>query len=74
MHKLAGVARSAAMTLTVVVNLATVAVALGTFSVIYTQSFRTGLLVVGAALVSSVVGYGYSIWRTRRIGFRPSTV
>jgi len=71
MHKLAGVARSAAMTLTVVVNLATVAVAMGTFALIYTQSFRTGFLVMLAALVSGVVGYAYSIWRTHRIGVRP---
>jgi hypothetical protein len=74
MHKLAGLARSVTMTLTVVINLATVAVALGTFAVIYTQSFLTGLLVMLAGLISGIVGYGYSIWRVHRIGLRPSTV
>jgi len=74
MHNLAGLARTAAMSLTVLVNLATVAVALGTCAIIYTQSFRTGFLVMPAALFSGVVGYGYSIWRTHRNGLRPSTV
>jgi hypothetical protein len=42
MHKLAGLARSAAMTLTVLINLTTVAVALGTFAVIYARAFLRG--------------------------------
>ena len=50
------------------VLLATIAVALGTFALIYSQSLLTGILVALAALISGAVGYTYSIWRMRKIG------
>jgi hypothetical protein len=49
MHKLAGLARSVAMTLTVLINLTTVAVALGTFAVIYARAFLRGFSSSGDA-------------------------
>jgi hypothetical protein len=68
MNTLIEFARAAAMTMTVVVNLATIAVALGTFALIYSQNLLTGFLVALTALISGTIGYGYSVWRMHKAG------
>lgn len=51
------------VTLTALVHIASIAVALGAIGAIYSQSIRTGLLVTLAALIAGVSGYSYSVWR-----------
>ena len=63
MGALIGMARATAVTMTVAVNLMSMAVALGTFATIYSQSFLSGILVAATALISAIIGYGYSICR-----------
>ena len=54
------------VTLTAVVHLASVAVALGAMAAIYSQSIKTALLVAAAALVAGLVGFGYSVWKLHK--------
>lgn len=49
-----------------VLNMASIAVAVGTLAAIYTHRLRDGLLVALAALLCAGAGFGYSIWRTYR--------
>jgi hypothetical protein len=71
MNTLIRTVRATAMTMTVMVNLTSIAIALGAFATIYSQSFLTGFLVAAAALISAIIGYGYSLWRVHKIGGRP---
>jgi hypothetical protein len=64
----------AAMILTVLVNPATVAVAEGPAPPFTSRILLPGFLVMLTALISGVVGDGYTIWRTHKTGLRPSTV
>jgi hypothetical protein len=54
-------------TVTGAVNLASFAVALGSFAMMYSGSVQTGLLVSLAALVSGAVAFVYSAWRIFRL-------
>jgi hypothetical protein len=53
-------------TVTGAVNLASFALALGSFAVMYSGSLQTGLLVSLAALVSGAAAFVYSAWRIFR--------
>ena len=61
-------ARAAIWTLSTLINLASIAVALGAGAMIYSQSLLTGLLVALAALISGIIGFGYSAWRMQKVG------
>ena len=53
-------------TATALINIATMAVVLGTLAAIYTQAVGTGQLVTAAAFISGASGFGYSVWRLYR--------
>ena len=55
------------VTLTAAVHLASMAVALGAISAIYSQSIRTGLLVTAGALIAGLVGFIYSAWKIHKL-------
>ena len=55
-----------AETLTAIVYIASFAVVVGTFPLIYTQSLRTSFLIAATAFVSGTMGFAYSVWRLYR--------
>jgi FtsH-binding integral membrane protein len=59
-----------AETLTALLYIASAAVVLGSVVVIYTQNFRTGLLIAATAFISAALGFFYSVWRL----YRPRTL
>jgi len=59
-----------AETLTALLYIASAAVVLGTVVIIYTQNFRTGLLIAATAFISGALGFIYSVWRL----YRPRTL
>jgi len=54
------------LTLTAVVHMASIAVALGAMAAVYSQSIKTGVLVTAGALVAGIVGFGYSLWKIHK--------
>ena len=54
------------LTLTAVVHMASIAVALGAMAAIYSQSIKTGVLVTTGALVAGIVGFSYSLWKIHK--------
>ena len=55
-----------AETLTALLYIASAAVVLGSVVIIYTQTFRTGLLFAATAFISGALGFLYSVWRLYR--------
>jgi hypothetical protein len=55
-----------AETMAALINLASLAFALGTAAAIYSQSIQSGLLVTAGAFISGVLAFGYSVWKLRR--------
>jgi hypothetical protein len=51
------------VTLTALVHIASIAVALGAIAAIYSQSIGTGLLATLAALIAGVSAFSYSVWK-----------
>jgi hypothetical protein len=53
-------------TLTALVNIATLAVLVGAFVAVGTQSLRTGLAIGATVYASASLGFLYSVWRLYR--------
>jgi hypothetical protein len=51
------------VTLTALVHIASIAVALGASAAIYSQSIGTGLLATLVALIAGVSAFSYSVWK-----------
>jgi hypothetical protein len=60
-------------TLVALVNLASLAVVIGTIVAVHAQSLRTGALIAATVYLSGVLGFGYSVWRLYR-SRRPYTM
>src|SRR5262245_41059040 len=53
-------------TLLALINIGSFAVVVGAAAAIYTQSLRTGLLLLGTFFISAALGFLYCLWRFYR--------
>jgi hypothetical protein len=53
-------------TITAFVNIASLAIVIGSAVAVHTQSLRMGLLIAGTAYTSATLGFLYSVWRLYR--------
>ena len=51
-------------TATALLNVASIAIAVGAVAAACTAQLRTGLIVGGCALIAAAAGFGFNLWRT----------